>query len=164
MKKLMLLVGFILVASTLVGCIITSDHEAAAMPVGEISQQQLLTEHQSFSDGYQDYVLNAEQVAQVKQWPEDLSIDVFFGTWCHDSQREVPRLLKINQSNHNVSVNLIALDYNKSEPKQRAQQYQIKYTPTFIVSLNGNELGRIIEKPNISLIADINQLIAANRK
>jgi len=113
MKKLMLLVGFILVASTLVGCIITSDHEAAAMPVGEISQQQLLTEHQSFSDGYQDYVLNAEQVAQVKQWPEDLSIDVFFGTWCHDSQREVPRLLKINQSNHNVSVNLIALDYNK---------------------------------------------------
>jgi thioredoxin 1 len=164
MKKMILALGFVLTASTIVACASTSEDNANEFPVGQISQQKLLTEHQSFSDGYQDFELNAEQIAQVKKWPENLSIDVFFGTWCHDSEREVPRLLKITENNGNVLVNLIALDFNKNEPEKRAQQQKIKYTPTFIISLAGKELGRIIEKPNTSLVADINQLIALQNK
>jgi hypothetical protein len=36
---------------------------------------------------------------------------------------------------------------------------KIKYTPTFIVYQNNQEIGRVIERPKVSLIADINEFI-----
>jgi len=58
-----------------------------------------------------------------------------------------------------VIARLFGLDYTKSEPSGRAKIHDIKYTPTFIVYQNNREIGRIIERPKVSLIADISAML-----
>ena len=49
-----------------------------------------------FNAGYNTYIPNAAVIAQLKkQNLNGINIDVFFGTWCGDSKREVPRLMKL---------------------------------------------------------------------
>ena len=95
----------------------------------------------------------------MQSLPDDLVIDIYFATWCHDSQREVPRLLKALQTKPDIKINLVSLDYQKQEPTGRAAQAGVKFTPTFIVSREGKELGRIIERPKIDLVSDISAMI-----
>lgn len=138
-----------------------SSHQAAAKQIqaGDIKVQQLLSNFPVFEKNYQTYPLDKTEQSIIKQWPNNLNIDVYFGTWCHDSEREVPRLLKIVEDHPHISLNLITLDYQKSEPQGRAMANKIKYTPTFIVYQNNQEIGRVIERPKVSLIADINEFI-----
>jgi hypothetical protein len=58
---------------------------------------------------------------------------------------------------------LLALDYQKSEPNGRAKEANIKYTPTFIISLAEKEIGRIIERPKESLVGDISDMLKKSK-
>ncbi len=133
--------------------------EKSTMVIGEVSQQLLITHHQDFRKSYQQFQLSALEVAEIKNWPSNLHIDVYFGTWCHDSVREVPRFLKILAENSTLSHRIIALDYQKSEPNGSAKNHDIKYTPTFVVYQNNKEIGRIIERPAVSLTTDISAML-----
>jgi thioredoxin 1 len=84
---------------------------------------------------------------------------VLFGTWCHDSQREVPRLLKLLDSSKVAlaSLKLVAVGYDKRDPEGIAARYQLKYSPTIIVLTAGEELGRLVEKPKASIASDLSQ-------
>lgn len=147
-----------LIIGTLSACANTHV-EQASMAVGEVSQEQLLTTHKSFQKGYQAVNLSASDLASVNTWPGNLHVDVYFGTWCHDSQREVPRFLKLLTESKNLSNRLIALDYQKSEPSGSAKSHAIKYTPTFVVYQNDKEIGRIVERPKVSIAADISAML-----
>ena len=129
--------------------------------VGIVSQDKLMTD-KTFVLDTSEFTLSDEDLKQVTHWPDDLHIDIYFGTWCHDSQREVPKMLNILKENNGISSQLIALDYDKSDPQGLANTNGIKYTPTFIVSMGNKELGRIIERPTLSLVADITAMIAKN--
>ena len=127
--------------------------------VGDLTQGELFEQYPYFAKGYESFALSQTQIAKVKSLPRDVSLDIYFGAWCHDSQREVPRLLKAMSVNSNVPVSLIALDIRKHEPQGRAATQGVKYTPTIIVKRNGKELGRIIERPKVDLISDIVALV-----
>lgn len=145
----------------LLGCAHTS--EKRALFVGEINGEALLTHYQSFQTPYEQSSFSAQEIAVIEQWPDNVHVDVFFGTWCHDSQREVPKLLKILSYNQKVAYKLIALDYQKTEPSGLAAQKAIEFTPTIILYKNNKELGRIIERPRNSLITDMNALITLSK-
>jgi thiol-disulfide isomerase/thioredoxin len=151
-----ILVNFLLVT---VSACANTDVEKNTMSLGEVSPQQLMADHKSFQHSYQSFKLSAVEVEEIKHWPSDLHIDVYFGSWCHDSQREVPRFLKIMGEKPTLSHRLIGLDYDKSEPNGSAKKHDISYTPTFIVYQNSKEIGRIIERPNVSLSADISAML-----
>jgi len=129
--------------------------------VGEINQQALFAAHPIFKVNYQSYQPSAELVSSFKaDLPEALEVRVLFGTWCHDSEREVPRLLKLLNlaGMPDESVEMYALDLKKKDPGGMADAMGIKYTPTFIFYVGGRELGRIVERPEESLISDIARL------
>lgn len=129
--------------------------------VGEINQQALFAGYPIFNANYQAYKPSAEAVASFKEsLPESLEVRVLFGTWCHDSEREVPRLLKLLKlaGIRDESVELYALDLKKKDPEGMADTMGIKYTPTFIFHVGNRELGRIVERPEVSLISDISRL------
>jgi thioredoxin 1 len=130
--------------------------------LGVISESQLLSGFTGFNEKFQAFSISDQEQEIIAQWPKALQIDVYFGTWCHDSEREVPKLLKLLKANKDITSTLIALDYQKEDPQALAKESQIKYTPTIIVYRDKSkkeELGRIIERPNKSLIEDINQLL-----
>lgn len=144
---------------TLLSACANSHIEKASMAIGEVSQAKLFAKHKSFQQSYLAFSLSESDLVDVKAWPNDLHVDVYFGTWCHDSQREVPRFLKIIAENTALSNRLIGLDYEKSEPNGGAKSHNIKYTPTFVVYQNNKEIGRIIERPKVSLAADISAML-----
>lgn len=126
-------------------------------PVGDISQTELLDRHEVFKRNYDAY----EVASGVDGLPPDLQVTILFGTWCHDSEREVPRMLKLLAASglKKESISLIALDIRKSEPEGRAKALDVRFTPTFIFSRAGMELGRIVERPESSLRGDVATLI-----
>lgn len=121
--------------------------------VGEIKPSKLLTSFEEFNEEFTDFNIDEKEIAALKSINEPLEIHVLFGTWCHDSVREVPRLLKLleHAANNNITTKLIAVDYKKTAD----EAYDLQYTPTFVVYRNNQEIGRIIERPKQSLAQDI---------
>jgi hypothetical protein len=68
---------------------------------------------------------------------------------CHDSAREIPKLLRILEEIDMKSemISLIGLNYQKNEPLNRGTILEIKKTPTIIFYRYGEEIGRIEESP-----------------
>lgn len=126
-----------------------------------ISASQLIAEYPQFRAAYEQYQPSSEEMAAVKSL-SGKSLIVLFGTWCHDSEREVPRLLKLLDLSgvELQSLSLHGVNYNKQEPNDLHQQYVLKYSPTIILLQGENELGRIVEKPVASLGEDLAGFVA----
>jgi len=126
-------------------------------PLGDISQAQLLEHHEAFKRNYDRY----EVSAGIDGLPPDLEVKILFGTWCHDSEREIPRVLKLLAASDvkEENISLIALDIRKEEPEGRAKALDVRFTPTFVFFSDGIELGRIVERPTESLQADIKAIV-----
>jgi len=157
MKQALIITIFLALLYTLTAC--NSTGTKMEMAVGEIKVSQLFTKYEVFEKSFRAFDVSENDKVKIQQWPENIHIEVYFGTWCHDSEREVPRLLKLLENNKSINTQLIALDFQKSDPLGKSTVKGIKYTPTIIVYQNDKELGRIIERPKYSLVADINSLI-----
>ena len=130
-------------------------------PLGDMSQAQLLERHEMFKRNYDAY----EVTAGIDGLPADMKVKILFGTWCHDSEREVPRMLKLLAASgvKEENISLISLDIRKEEPKGRAKAMGIRFTPTFVFFSEGVELGRIIERPIVDLAHDVTALVKASK-
>jgi len=126
-------------------------------PLGDISQAELLERHEVFKRNYDAY----EVTAGIDGLPADLKVKILFGTWCHDSEREVPRMLKLLAASgvKEENISLISLDIRKEEPGGRAKALDVRFTPTFIFLRDNIELGRIVEHPTVNLENDINSML-----
>jgi thiol-disulfide isomerase/thioredoxin len=126
---------------------------------GSIEIEELFYQYPIFKKGYDNYV--PLQLSTLKY--DDTNVVVFFGTWCHDSKRELPKALKIfNKIGMNdENIELIAVGLDKKEPLGRAAKLNLMYTPTLIFFRGSKEIGRIIEKPVISLEKDIELIISS---
>ena len=58
----------------------------------------------------------------------------------------------------------MAPDLNKDDPQNLARSNNIKYTPTFVVYLGDKKIGRIIERPIVSLVDDITKIYVNSLK
>jgi thioredoxin 1 len=160
MKRYVLKLFSLAILSLLALFSYASDNENFAL--GMISEERLLAGYADFNDNFHQFTLSEAEQKVIAGWPKELTIDVYFGTWCHDSVREVPNLMKILSVNKDINLSLIALNYQKQDPQGLATAHQVKFTPTIIVYRDTNkkqEIGRIIERPKQSLIDDINQLL-----
>lgn len=126
---------------------------------GEITAEDLLAQYPAFAKEYKSYSPSGDDLNTIKTL-SGKQVLVFLGTWCHDSKREVPRLLKLLDGSGVKlgALQLIAVGYDKLDPDGLAKQYDLRYTPTFIVSSNGKELLRMIEKPKHSIAMDLTRL------
>jgi thiol-disulfide isomerase/thioredoxin len=79
------------------------------------------------------------------------------GTWCEDSQREVPSFFKIIdalEANDQVQP-IVGLNEDKVSHDGSAEQAGVTNVPTFVFSKDGEEINQIVEFPIISLEQDI---------
>jgi hypothetical protein len=52
-------------------------------------------------------------------------------------------------------LTLFAVDRSKSDPEGFASGFKLRYTPTIVVSEEGVELARVVERPELSLADDL---------
>lgn len=114
-----------------------------------------------FMTSYKDHTLDTETLTTVKAGLKDVRITAFMGTWCEDSQREVPAFYKILDEVDYASstVKLITVSEEKTTPEGLEKGKEITNVPTFIFMKDGKELGRIVEYPLESLEKDMAKIL-----
>ncbi|PKF55052.1 thioredoxin [Alteromonadales bacterium alter-6D02] len=122
---------------------------------GPVIAQELLTRDAHFYDQYRRYIIDEQEISSLSRIDESYEFVVLFGTWCHDSVREVPRLIKLFERG-NKKLQLIGVNTNK----EADEKYHLRFTPTLIVYQHGHEIGRIVEKPNQTWTVDILDVIS----
>lgn len=132
--------------------------------LGECSVLQLGEEPFSewFREGYEDYAPHPD-ILQALAGAEQRGVEMtlFFGTWCGDSQREVPRILKLldELGFPEERVKLIAVDsgegVHKRSPDGEERGLEIYRVPTLVVHRDEAEIARLVEFPVLSLERDL---------
>lgn len=132
--------------------------------IGEISSIELLARYPEFAKEYKRYQPTSAQLNEFRAL-EGKEVLALFGTWCHDSEREIPRLLKlIDEAEVSLSqLTLYGVSRKKDDPAGYAEKHGLRYTPTLIVFNEGQELTRVIERPKVDLATDIAAGILANQ-
>lgn len=103
-----------------------------------------------FNQEYNDYEYDKEIVKQLqKNKLNSHHITIFFGTWCGDTHRELPRMIKILEAAKfpDQKLELIAVNRKMESPDGIDVKHHIRRVPTIIVKKYGQEKGRIIEIP-----------------
>jgi thiol-disulfide isomerase/thioredoxin len=111
-----------------------------------------------FVKEYDDYQINSEALNKLLDLNKDnITIKIIMGTWCPDSRREVPRLMRILDIWRfpETATTFIGVDKNKSSEVKGYGSLKIEKIPTIILYKNNIEAGRIIEIPVTSLEQDI---------
>ncbi len=123
-----------------------------------------------FKKNYDDYKPNTAVLAQLKQLKiSDIRIKIFFATWCGDTKREMPRLIKVLDDIGFPKENrtFVALSNDKKtykqSPNREERGYNIFRVGCYIIEKNEVEINRIAEYPALSMEHDL-YAILSNQK
>ncbi len=98
---------------------------------------------------YDHYTPDAAAVAALKAETKPRRIKIAFATWCGDSKRAVPRLLKAlhEAGNPKLRVELFGIGPEFLSPLETIRDDHLTNVPTIIVYDGPREFGRIVETP-----------------
>src|SRR6185503_1354246 len=142
---------------------ISKDARGNDMLLGKCTRSALLQAPfaEWFKPNYDSYTVDSFTCNFIKPLLAGKSVTIFMGTWCGDSKREVPRVLKMLDccgfSEKNITLVMVSNKdslYKKSPQHEEAGKNIVR-VPTIIIEQKGNEVGRIIEFPRMSLEKDL---------
>ncbi|RZJ67222.1 MAG: thioredoxin [Flavobacterium sp.] len=129
-----------------------------------------------FSAGYDSYKPDVETVSKLRDLTNGISVKIFMGTWCEDSQNQVPKCYKIlhDAGFDKNDVTLIFVDRSKTTPEKLEAGLNITNVPTFIFNKTtqlagkegprgetiAKELNRIVESPRETLEKDMLKILS----
>ena len=121
--------------------------------LGATTPEALLAQLPAYRKGMAGYAPAEQDTIYLKTYKHAVSIEVFFGSWCPHCRETVPRFLKSLDvaSNGNLKVSMVGVPTPFTEYPP-AKEKSIRGVPTFIISAEGKEIGRIINIPEDSSI------------
>jgi len=125
--------------------------------LGRVGPEAILAVSQEWRTNRESYEPAEADVRVIATTPVKARLDVYFGSWCSDSRREVPRFLRIldRASPARLKVRYYGLDRTKKEPARLVKRGAVERVPTFILRVDGREVGRIVETPQTTLEHDL---------
>jgi thiol-disulfide isomerase/thioredoxin len=119
-----------------------------------------------FNNNYFNYTVDTTLITSLKEQMNRKQFLLFMGTWCGDSKREVPRMLKIldycGVKPEQVKIIMVsnADSLYKQSPLHEERGLNIIRVPTLIVYENTTEINRLIEYPVESLEKDLLKILS----
>lgn len=163
MKKIITFFAFILLVAV-------AQAQSTEKPlVGICSVTQFTAEPYAawYKTGYENYQPSVAVLDQLKKIKaEKATIKIVFGTWCGDSKRELPRMLKTLHAAGFTDKNIEMIgvyrepEVYKQSPNGEEKALNVYRVPTFIVYEKGKEIGRINEFPVESLERDLLKIVS----
>lgn len=120
------------------------------------------------SVNYESYLVHDKIITQLKDSLKNYTIKAFFGSWCGDSKKELPRFLKVLEAANfpTQNIEIVALDNQsstyKQSPSHEEKDLNIHRVPTFIFYKDGKEVNRIVEHPKETFERDILSIVLEN--
>jgi len=109
-----------------------------------------------FEPAYENFQVPEEWIKQHKPLAKKLEFIILMGTWCSDSQREVPGMIRLIEAlDRDDQLKIYALDEFKQSEGGIEKTWNVEQVPTLIVLDKGEELNRIDEFPLDTLEADL---------
>ncbi|MEZ4859507.1 MAG: thioredoxin family protein [Flavobacteriaceae bacterium] len=110
-----------------------------------------------YVENYNIHVLDSIRIDSIKPLLANVSLKIFMGTWCEDSQKQIPALEKIlNACDYPLdTIEMIAVTHDKKTPQVYEEGYELEYVPTIIFFKDGAEINRIVEYPQETLEIDM---------
>ena len=122
---------------------ITEPYEDTLILVGSANldgfQQEPFSEW--YNENFDSYIVNDSLSPLIKKNINSIKIKTFMGTWCEDSQREIPNFIKIlKQVDFDFNnLELITVNREKTTPQGLENGLNITNVPTFIFYKDGKE-------------------------
>lgn len=130
--------------------------------VGAVTREGLTNISNWFNEEYGFYNPDSSAIAVLRENKDKLpQLFIVLATWCGDSKEHVPHFFKIaDQIGYpQEKIFMVAVDREKKGGEFCLADFEINLVPTFIFTKQGEEIGRIIETPVVSLEQDILNII-----
>ncbi len=125
---------------------------------GATTREGLINIGTWFNEEYALYIPNQTAIDLLKKNTDKLPhLFIVLGTWCGDSKEHVPHFYKIADmiGYPEEKIFMVSVDRKKTGGDFCLADFEITLVPTFIFTHRGEEIGRIIETPSISLEQDL---------
>lgn len=143
---------------------VPDEEDGGNMLLGEINKKAFSNEPYSewFEANAEFHTLDTATVKKIKPLLKDVKITAFMGSWCSDSQREIPAFYKIIEFvDYDLDkLTLYAMDHQKLTEEGYENTLDINYVPTLIFYREGKEIGRFVEHAQESLEKDILAIVS----
>ena len=129
--------------------------------LGPVSRETILEKIPAWVDLVAAYQPAPEAVDKLRGLAREVVIEVYFGSWCSDSMAHVSAFFKVLDL---ADTPLLRAGYfGVPEAKDERAPYtggrKIDKLPTFVVMVDGREVGRIIETPKKSVEEDLVRIL-----
>jgi thiol-disulfide isomerase/thioredoxin len=167
MKKSLL---FFVIAAVIISCaetrVHTEKYKTHDILVGEGNLKDIQKDPYKnwFMENSSNYSPDSTIIQQIKPQVNHYDYLIIMGTWCPDSQLQVPIFYKILKESGYKNPDDIKVIYvpRKYHNYKMIKNKNIKRVPTIIVLKNHQEKGRIIEYPMQSIEKDLEQIYNGN--
>lgn len=154
--------GFAVVGLALPGAAAAQQAEAGSAPRHWFDAQLLLKAYPRYATVYRRYTPYYRAVESIGKTEGTVEVLAFYGTWCKDSRREVPRLLKLADvlADEPVDFYVDLIPVNRQHLRlDGGQPVSVVRTPTLVVYLNGRPIGRIEEKAKPEIAVEVARML-----
>ncbi len=129
--------------------------------LGPLSKEEILENFPDWQVEVASYVPDQEVIEKLQSIPSEIKIEIFLGTWCPDTKRNVSAYFKIMDMVDNLLImtSYIGIPRENDSRKPFIEGKNIIKVPTFIIFIDNQEKGRIIENPTKSVEEDLLNII-----
>jgi len=129
--------------------------------LGNLSKEEILENFPDWQVEVASYVPNLEVIEKLQSISSEIKIEIFLGTWCPDTKRNVSAYFQIMDMVDNplFMTTYIGVPRDNDSRKPFIEGKNIIKVPTFIILINDEEKGRIIENPIKSVEEDLLDII-----
>lgn len=143
---------------------LTPESEEPEEPVllGRLSREEIEAAVPDWVTATVEAVPDAEAALALAAAGRGAEVEIYLGTWCSDSRRELGRFWRALDDVGGFvpfHVEYIGVDREKVEPRDLIGGVEIGWVPTFVVSADGRELGRVVEESPNGIEVDLLALL-----
>jgi thiol-disulfide isomerase/thioredoxin len=129
--------------------------------LGPVTRESVLKNNPDWHAVVSAYNPKPGSIEALRTVSEDVTVEVYFGTWCPDSKAHVSEFFKVLDLADNPHLRAVYT----AVPRDRAQRVpyygmrEVERLPAFLVFVDGREIGRIVETPEKSVEEDLVQIL-----
>jgi len=133
--------------------------------LGPAPLKQILELKPSYALAAQLYKPDPTKLALIRSVTHQTEIHVYFGTWCLLCKRLLPGFIRTIElaANPRILITYIGVDEDITRPEAELERDHITKSPTILVLQEGREIGRIEEKTDTTIEADLAGILAPPR-